>query len=259
MTSSNNKEQAPADWNEWKKTYQNTIRHSKFEWDFAIDVIPEVIGLKPSQVIPQHPFIGRDGREYHMDFAIISENSKIAIELEGYDKTGKGTGKSKKEHDEFNRRIQHLTRLGWKVLPITNAQFMKDKMGYANEIRQLMATSQSDSVAPAAISLPQIQRISSKFVLSAVSIAVVLAVVIVFMVGRNSSDSDPALNLPLQDPYGQKFVNCDELKAVFPGGVALDQAAKDKKDFSNPVVNESVFLANQHLDGNGDDVMCDSK
>ena len=259
MNPSNNKGQVPADWNEWKKTYQNTIRHSKFEWDFAIDVIPEVIGLKPSQVIPQHPFIGRDGREYHMDFAIISENTKIAIELEGYDKTGNSTGKSKKEHDEFNRRIQHLTRLGWKVLPITNAQFMKDKMGYANEIRQLMATSQSDPVLPAAVSVSPIQRFSNRTVISVISIAAALVIAAVLITRGESTNPDPVQYIPSQSVSSQIFWNCDELKAVFPVGVALDQAAKDKKDFSNPVVNESVFLANQHLDGNGDDVMCDSK
>ena len=259
MNSSNSKGQVPADWNEWKKTYQNTIRHSRFEWDFAIDVIPEVIGLKPSQVIPQYPFIGRDGREYHMDFAIISDHAKIAIELEGYDKTGNGTGKSKKEHDEFNRRIQHLTRLGWKVLPITNAQFMKDKMGYANEIRQLMAKSQPDPVVPAAITTSPIQKVSSKFVVSAVSIALALAIAIVFVFSRDSTDSDRVGIIPSQVDSGQKFRNCEELNAVFAGGVARDQASRDKKDYSNPVINESVYLANPKLDGNNDGVMCDSK
>ena len=257
MTSSNKQGQAPADWNEWKKTYQNTIKHSKFEWDFAIDVIPEVIGLKPSQVIPQHPFIGRDGREYHMDFAIISENSKIAIELEGYDKTGKGTGKSKKEHDEFNRRIQHLTRLGWKVLPITNAQFMKDKMGYANEIRQLMATSQSDSVAPAAISLPQIQRISSKLVLSAVSVAVALAVLIVFVVGRNTSELNQVENTPSQISSIPTYKNCSDLKGEFPNGIARDQEATNAEDYTNQTVNGDVYFANRKMDRDNDGVMCE--
>jgi very-short-patch-repair endonuclease len=257
MTSSNNKGQAPADWNEWKKTYQNTIRHSKFEWDFAIDVIPEVIGLKPSQVIPQHPFIGRDGREYHMDFAIISENAKIAIELEGYDKTGNGTGKSKKEHDEFNRRIQHLTRLGWKVLPITNAQFMNDKMGYANEIRQLLTASQSDRVAPVAISVPPIKRISSKLVLSAVSVAVVITVVIVFMVGRNSSELNQVENSPTQISSISTFKNCSDLKGTFPNGIARDVEATKSEDYTNQTVNSDVYFANRKMDRDNDGVMCE--
>ena len=257
MNTSDNNGQVPADWNEWKKTYQNTIRHSKFEWDFAIDVIPEVIGLKPSQVIPQHPFIGRDGREYHMDFAIISANTKIAIELEGYDKTGNGTGKSKKEHDEFNRRIQHLTRLGWKVLPITNAQFMKDKMGYANEIRQLMATSQSDPVAPDVISLPPVQRISSKLVLSAVSIAVALALAIVFIVDRNSSELNPIEKTPTQISSTPTFKNCSDLKGSFPNGIARDQEATKAEDYTNQTINSDVYFANRKMDRDNDGVMCE--
>lgn len=102
----------PADWSEWKKHWRTTIRHSEFEWDFAMDVIPAVIGLQPSQVTPQHPFVGIDGRQYHMDFAIVTEKVKIAIELEGFDKDNSGGGQSKKQHDEFNRRIQSLTALG---------------------------------------------------------------------------------------------------------------------------------------------------
>ena len=257
MTSSNNKGQTPADWNEWKKTYQNTIRHSKFEWDFAIDVIPEVIGLKPSQVIPQHPFIGRDGREYHMDFAIISENVKIAIELEGYDKTGNGTGKSRKEHDEFNRRIQHLTRLGWKVLPITNAQFMNDKMGYANEIRQLMTTSQTDQVASAAISGPSVKRFSSRSVVYAVSAAVAIVVVIVIMVGRNSSDLNQVENTPTQISSIPTFKNCSDLKRTFPNGIARDQATTKAEDYTNQTVNGDVYFANRKMDRDNDGVMCE--
>ena len=257
MNSSNNKGQVPADWNEWKKTYQNTIQHSKFEWDFAIDVIPEVIGLKPSQVIPQHPFTGRDGREYHMDFAIISDHAKIAIELEGYDKTGNGTGKSKKEHDEFNRRIQHLTRLGWKVLPITNAQFMKDKMGYANEIRQLMAKSQPDPVVLAAIASSPIQKVSSKLVVSAVSIAVVIAVVIMFLVDRNSSELNQIENTPSQISSIQTFNNCSDLKGMFPNGIARDQEATKAEDYTNQTVNSDVYFANIEMDRDKDGVMCE--
>jgi hypothetical protein len=257
MNPSNNKGQVPADWNEWKKTYRNTIRHSKFEWDFAIDVIPEVIGLKPSQVIPQHPFIGRDGREYHMDFAIISENTKIAIELEGYDKTGNSTGKSKKEHDEFNRRIQHLTRLGWKVLPITNAQFMKDKMGYANEIRQLMATSQSDPVLPAAVSVSPIQRFSNRTVISVISIAAALAVAIVFIVGRNSNNLNQVDNSPTQISSIQTFTNCSDLKGTFPNGIARDQEATRAEDYTNQTVNGDVYFANRKMDRDNDGVMCE--
>jgi hypothetical protein len=68
----------PADWKEFRNKHKDLIRHSKYEWDFVNDVLVNVPGLKPSQVFPQHEFVGKDGRTYHMDFAIITENVKIA-------------------------------------------------------------------------------------------------------------------------------------------------------------------------------------
>ena len=250
---------APEDWNEWKKLYKNTIRHSQFEWNFAIDVIPEVIGLKPRQVIPQHPFIGRDGREYHMDFAIITEKVKIAIELEGYDKTNSGSGKSKKEHDDFNRRIQHLTRLGWKVLTITNAQFMSDPLGYANEIRQLMVEPQTEVVVVASQDNSETIDLIKKTGTAGLVVIVALIVLLIFVISKNGTESNPvATNIsPVVLPA--TFKNCKALNLVYTNGVARDQASKDRKTYSNPTVNASVYNANRQLDGNDDGVMCDSK
>ena len=249
----------PADWNEWKKLWKDTIRHTQFEWDFAIDVIPEVVGLKPSEVIPQHPFTGRDGREYHMDFAVITEKVKIAIELEGYDKTNSGTGKSKKEHDEFNLRIQHLTRLGWKILTITNAQFKRDPMGYANEIRQLMVGSQDEVVVGTRQDNPETIDLIKKTGTAGLVVIVALIVLLFFVISKNGNESNPvATNIsPVVLPA--TFKNCKALNLVYTNGVARDQASKDRKTYSNPTVNASVYNANRQLDGNDDGVMCDSK
>jgi hypothetical protein len=252
----------PADWNEWKKLYKDTIRHTQFEWDFAIDVIPEVVGLKPSQVIPQHPFTGRDGREYHMDFAIITEKVKIAIELEGYDKTNSGTGKSKKEHEEFNLRIQHLTRLGWKILTITNAQFKRDPMGYANEIRQLMLEPQTTEPATKIVVVPdnaELSKVIKKTGAAGFAIIILLVGILIYFLleSRNGSDSVQS-NLPINASQ-EVFRNCAALNSIYVNGIARSQRDKDKKIYSNPIVNESVYQANRRLDGNDDGVMCDSK
>ena len=249
----------PADWKEWKKLWKDTIRHSQFEWNFAIDVIPEVIGLKPRQVIPQHPFVGKDGREYHMDFAIITEKVKIAIELEGYDKTNSGSGKSKKEHDDFNRRIQHLTRLGWKVLTITNAQFMSDPLGYANEIRQLMVEPQTEVVVVASQDNSETIDLIKKTGTAGLVVIVALIVLLIFVVSNSGSGSNvsPISVSPIVTP--QIFKNCKALNQVYVNGIARDQASKDRKTYSNPIVNASLYNANRQLDGNDDGVMCDSK
>jgi hypothetical protein len=252
----------PADWNEWKKLYKDTIRHTQFEWDFAIDVIPEVVGLKPSQVIPQHPFTGRDGRDYHMDFAIITEKVKIAIELEGYDKTNSGTGKTKKEHDEFNLRIQHLTRLGWKILTITNAQFKRDPMGYANQIRQLMLEPQTPEPATKIVVVPdntELSKVIKKTGTAGFAIIILLLGILIYFFAQNSETSDSGQNEVPISATQEVFKNCDALKRTHPNGIAQSQAAKDRKQYSNPIVNESVYNANRKLDGNNDGVMCDSK
>ena len=254
--------QSPADWSEWKKLYKDTIRHTQFEWDFAIDVIPEVVGLKPSQVIPQHPFTGRDGREYHMDFAIITEKVKIAIELEGYDKTNSGKGKTKKEHDEFNLRIQHLTRLGWKILTITNAQFKRDPMGYANQIRQLMLEPQMPESATKIVVVPdntELSKVIKKTGMAGFAIIILLLGILIYFFAQNGDTSDSGQNNAPVSASPEVFKNCDALKKIYPNGIAQSQAAKDRKEYSNPIVNESVYNANRKLDGNDDGVMCDSK
>jgi hypothetical protein len=140
----------PQDWREWNAKWRKVIvAQSGFEWNFATKVIQIVPGLKPSQVTPQRSFIGNDGRERHMDFGIEVGNRRIAVEVEGWDKTGEDRGKTKAEHDEFNRRVQSLTADGWEVMTVTNAQFMNDPGFYAAQIRQLLLpASSTDDFTP---------------------------------------------------------------------------------------------------------------
>ena len=283
---------APADWSEWRKHWRSTIKHTEFEWDFAMDVIPAVIGLQPSQVTPQHPFVGIDGRQYHMDFAIVTEKVKIAIELEGFDKDNSGGGQSKKQHDEFNRRIQSLTALGWKPLTITNAQFKSDPMHYANLIRQIILEPNSKKIIAEKQDtteiLESIKKLSGvvrkldstskespaitvvhsdsealtsikKIGVAGITVIAALLAALIFAFSKNGDapPSTPVIQSPVSAPT--VFKNCAALNSVYPGGVAQSQEAKDKKSYSNPIVDRSVYDANRRLDGNDDGVFCDSK
>ena len=283
---------APADWSEWRKHWRTTIKHTEFEWDFAMDVIPAVIGLQPSQVTPQHPFVGIDGRQYHMDFAIVTEKVKIAIELEGFDKDNSGSGQSKKQHDEFNRRIQSLTALGWKPLTITNAQFKSDPMHYAHLIRQIILEPNSKRIVTEKQDkteiLESIKKLSGvvrkldstskespaitvvhsdsealtsikKIGVAGISVIAALLVALIFALSKDGDTppSTPVIQSPASTPT--VFKNCAALKSDYPGGVAQSQEAKDKKSYSNPIVDRSVYNANRRLDGNDDGVICDSK
>jgi hypothetical protein len=282
---------APADWSEWRKHWRSTIKHTEFEWDFAMDVIPAVIGLQPSQVTPQHPFVGIDGRQYHMDFAIVTEKVKIAIELEGFDKDNSGSGQSKKKHDEFNRRIQSLTALGWKPLTITNAQFKFDPMHYANLIRQIMLEPNSKKIIVEKQDnteiLESIKKLSGvvrklgstskespaitvvhsdsealtsikKIGVAGITVIAALLVALIFALSKNGDTppSTPVIQSPASAPT--VFKNCAALNSVYPGGVAQSQEAKDRKSRSNPIVDRSLYDANRKLDGNDDGVFCDS-
>ena len=257
-----------------------------------MDVIPAVIGLQPSQVTPQHPFVGIDGRQYHMDFAIVTEKVKIAIELEGFDKDNSGSGQSKKQHDEFNRRIQSLTALGWKPLTITNAQFKSEPMHYAQLIRQIILEPNSEKIIVEKQDnteiLESIKKLSGvvrkldstskespattvvhsdsealtsikKIGVAGITVIAALLVALIFALSKNGDTppSTPVIQSPASTPT--VFKNCAALKSDYPGGVARSQEAKDKKSYSNPIVNQSVYEANRRLDGNDDGVICDSK
>ena len=86
-------------------------------------VIQIVPGLNPNGDAAKA--VSNQGRELHMDFAIEVEGVRIAIEVEGWDKSGEQR-KEQAEHDDFNRRIQSLEADGWRVMTVTNAQFMAD-------------------------------------------------------------------------------------------------------------------------------------
>ena len=115
-----------------------------------------VPGLNPNEVTPQRPFTPNDGRILRIDFAIERDDVRIAIEVEGWDKTGSGQGKTKQEHDAFTRRIQSLTSEGWKPLPISNAQFQADKGLYQDQIRQLLVQGRQEPPdSPKAVVSPE--------------------------------------------------------------------------------------------------------
>jgi len=271
---------APADWSEWKKHWRTTIKHSEFEWDFAMDVIPAVIGLKPSQVTPQHPFVGTDGRQYHMDFAIVTEKVKIAIELEGFDKDNSGSGQSKKQHDEFNRRIQSLTALGWKPLTITNAQFKSDPMHYANMIRQIISgpfpehseiANQDNSEILKSIETisglvrhldsnsklsPAISTKSDnsealtavkKIGVAGITIIAALLALLIFALTKNgnSPPSTPVIQTPASAP--KVYEDCAALKLDYPNGIARTDADRAREKPS-ATVNKAIYDANPDRD-----------
>lgn len=135
-------------WEHWKQYWFEGKDVAIFEKKFANSILTFVPGLSPDWVIPQYPFKSPTGtgRDWHMDFAIILDkfDTKIAIELEGFDKSGNGGFRTKDDHNHTNARIQALTLEGWKVLFVTNSQFTTDPEHYRRQIVTLMTKAEEE-------------------------------------------------------------------------------------------------------------------
>jgi hypothetical protein len=247
----------PADWKEFRNKHKDSIRHSKYEWDFVNDVLVNVPGLKPSQVFPQHEFVGKDGRTYHMDFAIITENVKIAIELEGFDKKGQKRGPSHADHSKQIERLQALTLNGWKPFPITNSQFKNDEHGYAIAIRQLLSSGTESEVN----SQRRDERLNKKrFVF--LGLLIVFATLIFLAIVESRPDQTPVTTQPSSQTI-REFKNCDLLRQKYPDGIVRDTQVLNNpevvKPGENPLVDKELYKINEKLDGDGDGRVCDRK
>lgn len=99
---------------------------SSFEREFVERVLARVPGLTPALVRPQQRFSDSRGRSYRMDFAIVEEPFvHIALEVDGYDKTGTGTGMTRAQFENWLVREAELKSQGWHVLRFANSQFMR--------------------------------------------------------------------------------------------------------------------------------------
>lgn len=93
------------------------------QWErlFVDTVLSEVSELDWRSVTAQFPFQDRDGKQRYADFAISEgDHVRIVIEIDGYDKKGRGTGMTKAEFIDWQRRQNALVDLGWAVLRFAN-------------------------------------------------------------------------------------------------------------------------------------------
>lgn len=226
-------------WSDWRRKYLRTAKQSPHEWEFLRLVLQEVPGLKPSQLTPQREFVGNDGRTLHMDFAIETPHVKIAIELEGWDKSGNGQGKSKAEHDHFNRRLQSLSAQGWEVLPITNSQFHADPVHYILDIGrridprkfelppvspQTMSSAPIDSPPPPHVteqpalslsSTPQATSSSNGIMWAVIVVGLAIALLVAVLMQQNQQPKTTSPASPPADMDCPQFASQVEAQAWF--------------------------------------------
>jgi very-short-patch-repair endonuclease len=97
-------------------------RDTPYERRFVEEVLARVANLDWAAVQAQTPFRDADGVERYIDFT-ISEGSlvRIAIEVDGYDKTGDGRGMSPREFADWSRREQAIASAGYRVIRVANS------------------------------------------------------------------------------------------------------------------------------------------
>lgn len=111
---------------------------SPYERLFIMKVLSNVPDLDFSSVESQYPFTDGDGGNRYCDF-VLREGSavRIAIEIDGYDKRGTGSGMSKRDFVDWQRRQSALTSQGWFVLRFANTD-VRDYPEYCRKHIELL-------------------------------------------------------------------------------------------------------------------------
>ncbi len=136
-------------WKEFLSTWKSVmLAESHHEYEFARRVLRNVPGLAPREVTPQMEFVDQEGRSRRMDFAIVHENLRLAIEVDGWDKTGEGRGMNSAEHADYTARERALVNSGWKVLRFANREIYEDPGALTLQIRDALSPTPSAVPTP---------------------------------------------------------------------------------------------------------------
>ncbi|WP_147273104.1 hypothetical protein [Billgrantia montanilacus] len=94
---------------------------SPFEGMFIKQVLAHLPGVDFAHLQAQAPFQDIDGRQRYCDFSYeVPGHFKLAIEIDGFDKRGTGTGMTHEDFVDWQRRHAALVSQGWDVLRIAN-------------------------------------------------------------------------------------------------------------------------------------------
>ncbi len=129
-----------AGWTTWLQAHREELeRASPYQWLFARTVLALTPGLSPVWVSTEHPFIDAHGGARRMDFAVQRPDGlRLAIEVDGYDKTGTGSGMSPGQFQDFLLRQNSLTNQGWQLLRFANTQVRDDPAGCRAQLAEAL-------------------------------------------------------------------------------------------------------------------------
>lgn len=126
--------------NQWYAENSHLL-DSQFEHIFFESVLMHVSGLSFAHLQTQMPFKDDDGKQRYCDFAISEgEGVRIAIEVDGYDKRGTGTGMSHDDFIDWQRRQAALTAQGWHVLRFANRDVCNEGLRCSKNIQSLLTS-----------------------------------------------------------------------------------------------------------------------
>lgn len=119
------------------------VRDSEYESLFASQVLRHVAGVAPNRVTPQHTVVGRSGRTYRVDFAILMPDARtnwqgIAIEVDGLNKTDRSEMDVLRQ-TEASERQNDLANAGWTVLRFTNWQATNNPGSCIRDVEEALA------------------------------------------------------------------------------------------------------------------------
>lgn len=144
--------EGPGPWDEWLRRHGQTIGVNDFGYEamFARNVLPKVRGLSPAEVTPQKEVMSA-GRRRRIDFAVERPGLKIAVEIDGWDKSGTGTGMTRAEYQDFLDRQNELVLAGWMVMRFTPVQVRDHPSTLIDRITKALAGHPAGAPAPAEV------------------------------------------------------------------------------------------------------------
>lgn len=123
---------------DWVRRNRNKFG-SEYEEMFAENVLPLVEGLRFEALFAQFHFNDAAGADRYCDFMIWeSETVRIAVEIDGYDKRGTGTGMSHTDFLDWQRRQASLASNGFHVLRFANRDVRDEPAMCADHISRLL-------------------------------------------------------------------------------------------------------------------------
>ncbi|MBU0753272.1 MAG: hypothetical protein KJ787_10740 [Gammaproteobacteria bacterium] len=126
----------PETWGDFEEIYGYSLRaNSEYEYLFFMNVLSKASSINPCDVIFQYPFTDSRGKQRFIDFVVVvGVNPKVAIEVDGYDKSGSGGFMSRSEWNDFTYRQNEIALKGLTLLRFANGEFMANPLAAIDQI-----------------------------------------------------------------------------------------------------------------------------